>query len=229
MWLQTRHSMPMSMQANNTAVATMSIWPVPQWALMDRMQDTADTLTEHARWASQACAGHSQAFERLVEAYSTRIFTHLYRLVRSREDAEDLTQETFIRAFRFIHQYDGQRPFRNWLYTIATNVGLNAIRSRQRRGKFEVNPGADDTALAAAQSSADPQRDAVRVELRERLADAIDTLSPEVSMLMHLFYFEGMSVEEAAEIVGMSESATKVALHRARKRLREQLVDLDNE
>ena len=205
-------------------------WPALRdygWAQTDRLSKsvTADAA-DHA-WAIQARAGHPEAFDRLVEAYSTRIYTHLFRLVRIREEAEDLTQETFIRAYRFLHQYDGRRPFRNWLYTIATNVGLNALRSRRRRGRFESNDGVDDDVLATAPGPDDPHRNAVRDELRSRLATAMQALPPQVAMLMHLFYYEGMSVQEAAEVAGMSEAAAKVALHRARKRLRERLVDDD--
>jgi RNA polymerase sigma-70 factor (ECF subfamily) len=172
-------------------------------------------------------AGHPGAFDRLVQAYSARIYTHLYRLVRNREEAEDLTQEAFIRAYRFLHQYDGRRPFRNWLYTIASHVGLNALRSRQRRGRYECND-VDDHAAASAPSADSPLRDAVRQELRDLLLGAVESLPPQAAMLMHLVYFEGMPVQEAAEILGMSEANAKVTLHRARRRLREQLVDRDD-
>lgn len=217
---------------HNTAAAAMTwTWPalrLPGAAHMEPVAPPADAQAADAACIAQARAGHPQAFDRLVETYSTRIYTHLFRLVRSREEAEDLTQETFIRAFRFLHQYDGNRPFRNWLYAIATNVGLNAIRSWQRRGRFET---LDDghAALANQPGEANPERDASRGELRARIADAMESLPPQVAMLMHLFYYEGMSVAEAAEIVGMREPAAKVALHRARKRLREQLVDMNDE
>lgn len=203
-------------------------WPgrgVPRWLPMDRLTKPAATIETEQSWAAQARAGHPEAFDRLVEAYSARIYTHLYRLVRIREEAEDLTQETFIRAYRFLHQFDGRRPFRNWLYTIATNVGLNALRSRQRRVHYESNKAGDEDVLATAPSPADPHRDAELDELRSRLARAIETLPPQAAMLMHLFYYEGLSVQEAAEIAGMNETAAKVTLHRARKRLRELLVD----
>ncbi len=207
-------------------------WPgsvVVSWPQTDDLSaPAAHSGAADAECIAQVRAGHPGAFDRLVQAYSARIYTHLYRLVRNREEAEDLTQEAFIRAYRFLHQYDGRRPFRNWLYTIASNVGLNALRSRQRRGRYESNDASDEHAAALAPSAESPLRDAVRQELRDRLLGAVESLPAQAAMLMHLFYFEGLSVQEAAEILGMSEANAKVTLHRARKRLREQLVDRDD-
>ncbi len=177
--------------------------------------------------AARARAGDASAFDRLVDAYTGRIHAHLRRIVRSREDAEDLTQETFIRAYRALARFDTRRPFRNWLYTIATNVGLNALRTKSRRIQA--------TSLDAETDDGKPRREAVsprpdgrslveRSERRARLEEAIDQLPPRVATLVRLHYHEEMPLREAGEIVGMGESAAKVALHRARKRMREMLT-----
>lgn len=176
---------------------------------------------EDAGLVERATAGESAAFDHLVERYSVRIFAHLYRLVRNREEAEDLTQETFLRAYRSLTRFDTSRPFKSWVYKIATNAGLNALRSRRRRG---VAVPLDIYADSIAQFGETPRR-----ELRDELAHAMKGLAHQPAMLIHLHYHEGMSIREAAEIVGMNEGSAKVALHRARKRLRELLIEARRE
>jgi RNA polymerase sigma-70 factor (ECF subfamily) len=167
---------------------------------------------------ARARAGDTDAFGELVERYTPRIYTHLIRLTRNREEAEDLTQETFIKAFRFLASFDTTRSFRNWLYRIASNTGLNALRARRRRGQsvsLDASPLADDGAT----------KDIARMDLRDRLSGAVSELAPQAAMLVHLHYHEGMTIREAGDIVGLSEGAAKVALHRARKRLRKLLIE----
>lgn len=176
---------------------------------------------EDAGLAAGAAAGDGAAFDRLVERYSHRIFTHLYRLVRNREEAEDLTQETFLRAYRNLHRFDTTRPFKSWVYKIATNAGLNALRSRRRRGVALPLDGQESVAQHPAES---PRR-----EMRDELAHAMEGLAQQPAMLVHLHYREGMSIREAADVVGMNEGSAKVALHRARKRLRELLIEARRE
>lgn len=176
---------------------------------------------QDARLAAEAAAGHAPAFDELVERYSTRIYAHLFRLVRNREEAEDLTQETFLRAYRSLARFDTARPFKSWVYKIATNAGLNAIRARKRRGV----PVPLDAPDALPQAPGETRRR----ELSDELQTAIDELAPEPAALIHLHYHEGMSIREAGGVVGMTEGAAKVALHRARKRLRELLIEARRE
>ncbi len=163
--------------------------------------------------------GRPEAFDRLVEHYAARIYAHLYRMMRNREEAEDATQETFLRAYRKIGSYDRTRPFRNWLYTIATNVGRNAARSRGRRipsARTALGTEAwvaDDRSVDLAESR----------ELKDWLASAVDRLPEPLPLLIQLHYQEGMTIREAATVLGMREGAAKVALHRARKTLRTML------
>lgn len=173
--------------------------------------------------AARAKNGDRAAFGALVDLYSARIYTHLYRLVGNREEAEDLTQESFLRAYRFLARYDTTKPFRNWLYTIATHVGLNALRARRRRG-WPVSLDAE-RAETPSTHAADPRQHAARRERSLRVAQAVERLPARAASLIHLHYHEGLSIREAAHIVGMSEGAAKVALHRARKTLRTWLIE----
>jgi RNA polymerase sigma-70 factor (ECF subfamily) len=175
---------------------------------------------------TQAKAGEKEAFGELVEAYSGRVYGHVYRLLRNREESEDVTQETFIRAYRFLSSFDVQRPFSNWLFTIATNLGLNALRSKKRRG-FSLSLDADTEQadrIEPISRDEDGIRRVERGELRDRLDVALDELSPQSALLVQLHYREELSIREAAQVIGLSPGAAKVALCRARKRLRELLV-----
>ena len=176
----------------------------------------------------RAQAGDAAAFGELTRHYAGRVYAILYRLVRNREEAEDLAQDAFLRAHRFVNRYDASRPFRNWMFAVATNVGLNALRSRRRRG-FPVRLDARDkeggATVQLVSRGIDGRQSAMRGELKEQLAQAVGKLEPRAALLIQLHYNEGLSVREAATIVGMKEGTAKVAMHRARKKLREWLVE----
>jgi len=174
--------------------------------------------------AARAVAGNHEAFEKLVSVYGSRIYTHVFRMLHNREEAEDVVQEAFLRAYRNLATYDRARPFRNWLYTIASNLALNAIRARQRRGAaIALDFDADPAEVAATDTAADEL--AARGDLGVRIARALQFLPPQPAALVHLHYMEGMTIREAADMLDMREDAAKVALHRARKRLRGLLKD----
>jgi len=163
--------------------------------------------------------GKPEAFSPLVRYYSGHIYVHLYRMVRNREEAEDLTQETFVLAYRKIGSYDRTRPFRNWLYAIATNVGKNAARSRGRR----IPSARDEQGTEVWVANEGGVELIESRELGDRLAGAVDRLPESQSALIQLYYQEGFTIGEAAQVLEMSEGAAKTALHRARKALRTML------
>ena len=168
-----------------------------------------------ADYIRQTQGGHREAFNPIVAYYAPRIRAYLYRMLRNREEAEDLTQETFLKAFRGLHRFDPERPFKRWLYTIATNTGLNAIRGQQRKG-IQV---ALDPELAVFPSAMGNAPDA-----GERLEVALAALSPRSLQLVTLHYHEGFSLQEAGAMLGMSEGAAKAALCRARQELRKKMI-----
>ena len=179
------------------------------------MPEVADSSAWEAECIRQTQGGHPEAFNPIVAHYAPRIRAYLYRMLRNREEAEDLTQETFLKAFRGLNRFDPERPFKAWLYTIATNTGLNAIRGQQRKG-VQV---ALDPELAAY-----PEAAGVALEAGERLEVALATLTPRSLQLITLHYHEGFSLEEAGAVLGMSEGAAKAALCRARQALRKEMM-----
>lgn len=160
--------------------------------------------------------GHPDAFNPLVARYAPRIRAYLYRMLRSREEAEDLTQETFIKAFRALHRFDAERPFKSWLYTIATNTGLNALRGQKRKGtQVALDPELTVNRPAGG----------IAADYSERLELAMSALSPRAAQLITLHYHEGFTLLEAGRVLGMSEGAAKAALCRARQELRTRMLN----
>jgi RNA polymerase sigma-70 factor (ECF subfamily) len=207
-------------------IAAMSRFPAsPQtgYEAADSRAEPSQADHHEGDLAAQARTGDPNAFDALVALYTPRIYTHVYRLLRNREEAEDVTQETFLRAYRYIYGFDASRSFRNWLYGIATNAGLDALRARKKR--------CQTMAFEEFYESKEPEGLDARTlgELRERLNHAVNRLPSRTAMLVHLHYYEGMTLGECAEIVDMTESAVKVGLHRARHTMREWLVEGDKQ
>ena len=177
----------------------------------------ADDVAWEAECIRKTQGGCPDAFNPLVARYAPRIRAYLHRMLRNREEAEDLTQETFIKAFRAIHRFDAERPFKSWLYTIATNTGLNALRGQKRRGtQVALDPDLPATAGTRDRSGGESQ---------EKLESAMAALSPRAAQLITLHYHEGFSLLEAGQVLGMSEGAAKAALCRARQELRTTMLN----
>ena len=170
------------------------------------------------------------AFEELVLRYQTRLATVLEHLVGSRDQAEDLVQEVFLRVYRARKSYVAGAKFSTWLFTIANNVALNALRGRSRRR--EVNLRSRDSgplgarpldAMLQASSGQMPARRLDKVEMREIVRIALGTLSERQRMAVLLNKFEGMSYADIAQTMEMTPQAVKSLLSRARGNLREVL------
>jgi RNA polymerase sigma-70 factor (ECF subfamily) len=185
---------------------------------------TLNSLSEQEAIA-RAREGDPDAFAAVVRAYAGPIHAHVHRILRRREDAEDAAQETFLRAYRYLATYDEARPFRNWLYRIATNVALNMLRGRSRGEAAPLDP---ERPPAAATVAPEAERRLAREDAWGGVEAEIDAMPPRVAALLRLRYREGMAIREAAEAVGMSEAAAKMALSRARRTLRERLVESDD-
>jgi len=164
------------------------------------------------------------AFEELVLRYQTRLISVLEHLVPSREQAEDLAQEVFLRVFRARKTYEPGARFSTWLFTIANNVASNALRSISRRREIHLDSGNSEMKpleqLAAAKSSLMPARQLDNSERAELVRAAINQLNDRQRMALLLAKFEGLSYAEIADTMGMSVKAIKSLLSRARNNLR---------
>lgn len=175
--------------------------------------------------------GNAAAFEELVLRYQGRLLTVLAHLVGNREQAEDLTQEVFLRVFRARERYEPGAKFSTWLFTIANHVASNALRSRSRRkevGMPERSPSDSSPMqldqIAKAASSLMPARQIDKAETAEMVRLAIESLNERQRMALLLSKFEGMGYQEIADAMELSIPAVKSLLSRARVSLKEILV-----
>lgn len=174
--------------------------------------------------------GNAVAFEELVSRYQERLIVVLSHLVGDREQAEDLTQDVFLRVYRARETYEPGAKFSTWLYTIANRVAANALRSKSRR--HEVTLQTRDSGpmgarplehLLQASSGQMPARQIDKAEMREIVQLAMQSLIERQRMAILLSKFEGMSYAEIGAVMDLSSQAIKSLLARARENLREVL------
>jgi RNA polymerase sigma-70 factor (ECF subfamily) len=180
--------------------------------------------TGHAELVARAREGDQEAFEELVRATYADTYTLAKRLTGNEEDARDVVQESYLRAYRGLKRFRGDAQFTTWLYRITANCANTHMGKRSRR---RTEPLPEDHAGHAALVDHNPDRDpAARADaslLRERLETALEDLPPKLRSVVVLRDIYDMPHEEIAANLGISESAAKVRLHRARRKLREQV------
>ena len=170
-------------------------------------------------WTDRAAAeaarqGNQLAFRVLVERHSRAVFRLAFRMTGNEQDAEDMVQETFLRAFKQLHRFDGRASFGTWLYRIAANCSLDLIRAR--RVRREQQPGLE----ATASPEPSPERVTRGKQLASLLDQALDQLSEAERTAFVLRHFEGCTIEEIAKILGVRNSAAKHSVFRAVQKLR---------
>ncbi|MFM8319557.1 MAG: RNA polymerase sigma factor [Chloroflexota bacterium] len=173
-------------------------------------------------------SGDRAEFARLVETYSNVVYRIAVKMVKDPQDAEDVLQETFLKAFRYLSGFDGRSSLSTWLYRIATNEALMLLRKRKRVVlPLEDEPADDDEALETPVQIVDwcclPEDELVSGESRSYMNEAVQALSPALRAVFVLRDIEGLSTLETAEVLELSEEAVKTRLSRARLRLRELL------
>jgi RNA polymerase sigma-70 factor, ECF subfamily len=173
----------------------------------------------------QKCqAGEMSAFQELVSRYHQKVYMVILGLLRNREDALDVAQETFFRAFRKIKSFQGGSSFYTWIYRIAVNLSIDAQR-RQKRNPLDFRENMDELLEARNEVTQDPYSDVHDRELRESLLKAINDLTPEHKAVIVLRTVEGLSYKDIGEILGCSEGTVMSRLHYARKKLHDKLSE----
>ena len=166
-------------------------------------------------------------FARLVEAYSGVIYRLVVKMLGNPQDAEDALQETFLKAFRGLPNFDGRSSLSTWLYRIATNEALMMLRKRKVQFVSIDEPLDTDEVEQAPLEIVDwcclPETELLSAEARRHLDQAIESLSPNLRVVFLLRDIEGLSTQETAQVLNLSETAVKTRLSRARLVLREQL------
>jgi|SRR5947209_7077645 len=170
--------------------------------------------------------GNQHAFRVLVERHSGPVFRLTFRMTGNEQDAEDLVQETFLRAYKQIGRFDGRASFGTWLHRIAVNCSLDLLNARKVRRRLE--PGTTDTDFSdwldrVAVDTPSPERLTHSNQIASLLRHALRRLSPPERAAFILRHYEGCNVEEIASALGVRQNAAKQAVFRAVQKLRRAL------
>jgi len=181
------------------------------WAIVQRVQQ-----------------GDVASFDQLILKYRERVFGVIYNMTSNREDAADLTQDAFIKAFQSINRFQGQSSFFTWLYRIAINSTLTHLRKNRLRTFFSLekvdeNDRQSAEVIEALTDTAGAERDTFVRELQERLNEALQKLSIKHRTVVTLFEIDGLSHQEIAEIMKCSVGTVRSRLHYAKQLLQAEL------
>jgi len=184
------------------------------------MDRTEATVVERAR------KGDAEAFRELVEGYSSKLFRLAYRITGDEQSAEDAVQETFLRAYRSLDRFDSRSQFGTWLHRIAVNAALDLARKQQRQNlRHEERPAGEDEPPLPSPAPG-PDRIVLSLEVERAVRSALSSLSAMERTAFVLRHFEGRSIAEICEQLGLGASAGKQAIFRAVKKLRRVLEPL---
>ncbi|MBI5857291.1 MAG: RNA polymerase sigma factor [Sphingobacteriales bacterium] len=170
---------------------------------------------------SRVLNGDQQAYAGLVTRYQDYVFTLTLRMIKSREDAEEVAQDVFIKAYKYLADFRGASKFSTWLYTIVNNTCITLLRKK----KLEIHSLDNEKVFEMADSKYSGFS-ANQVEQKSKLTmvhDAIAMLNPDDAEIITLFYKSEQTLDEIAAILGVEPNAAKVRLHRARIRLKEKM------
>lgn len=170
---------------------------------------------------SNVLKGNQAAYAELVEKYSSYVFSLCIKVVKSREDAEEIAQDVFVKAYKYLADFKGNSKFSTWLYTIANNTAISFLRKRKLNVASLDNEKVFETAdmnVGHNQVIMAEQKSKVNM-----VTKAINMLNPDDAAIINLFYKGEQTLEEIAMILGIEINTAKVRLHRARTRLKEKM------
>ncbi len=174
-------------------------------------------MNEEQTWVAQAQRGDDLAFTNLVETYQKPVYNLCYRMLGEPESAEDAAQETFLRAYQHIGRYDAKRPFATWLLSIAAHYCIDRLR-RRKFNMFSIDEEDEEgTTFEIPDAEApNPERESVRNEEKDKLHGLLASLDETARAAIVMRYWNDASEVEIAETLGLTVSAVKSRLHRAR-------------
>ena len=205
---------------------------------MERKRASIVVLLKEARGHCDASLvekcrrGDGSAFDELVRRHKDRLYNVVYRFLGSHEDAQDVVQEVFVRAYRSIEGFRGESQVYTWLYRIALNLARNRVRDSKRKGRDKgtsleaLEGAAPGVAGRASSTERNPGSEAMAHELEETLQRVLDELPESCRMAFVLRTVDGLSYEEIAELMECPRGTVKSRLNQARRMLRDRLEEL---
>lgn len=179
-------------------------------------------------WVARARAGETAAFSALVDEFQRPVYNLCYRMLGDSKEAEDAAQESFLRAYTRLASYDPKRPFKTWLFSIASHYCIDLLRKR-RLIWLSIEDESRPVEPELFEPSAGPEESSVHREQVEAIQGLLSRLTPnDRAVIVFRYWYDG-SYEEIAEITGSTVSAVKSRLHRAREALAEMMEDESEE
>lgn len=174
------------------------------------------TKTDDQYYITKIVAGDTKAFAVLVDRYKDLVFTLALRMLKNREEAEEVAQDTFIKVFKSLSKFKGDSKFSTWIYRITYNSCLDVLKKYKQEYSTVVLDEFSERELATLDNAFDALAEK---EQRQAIDDCLDRLPKEDSFLLTLYYFEEQSLDEISKIVGLTANNVKVKLFRGRKKL----------
>jgi RNA polymerase sigma factor (sigma-70 family) len=205
--------------------------PPAESAQPNRPTSAADEVAEVRSLVRAAQAGDLGAYDELVRRHQERIYGLCYHMTSNHEDAHDLAQDAFVKAWQAIRTFKGDASFYTWVYRIAVNTCLNHLKTKRNRtlhlslNDLEINPE-NDPELVALVSERTPRRDAGLSELHRRLNESMLKLSEEHRAVVTMHDIQGMPHDEIAKVLGVNPGTVRSRLFYARQQLQAWLSDL---
>jgi RNA polymerase sigma-70 factor (ECF subfamily) len=189
------------------------------------MMDDSDAVA-----VARAQAGDQDAFGMLVERHSIRLFHLAYRMTGNEEDAEDVVQETFLRAHKQLDRFESRAGFGTWLHRIAANCALDLLRKRKRHDEEvdAVEFESEEPMPTLASHAPPPDEQVFHSEVQQKVEAVMEQLTPMERTAFVLRHFEGRSIEEIGRALGAGPSATKQSIFRAVQKMRRALEPVLN-
>lgn len=176
-----------------------------------------------AELVQRTLRGETAAYNVLVHRYQRPVYSLIYRMIGNAEDAGDLVQETFLRAYGALASFRQDASFLTWLYKIASNLSIDQMRARRSKGALSLDVELDEGREPAADRSSSPEEKVVRGAVSEIVQKAVMNLPERYRTVVVMRHLHGMSIEEIAEITKLPSGTVKTHLFRAREMLRERL------
>lgn len=191
--------------------------------------DRETSREEDAELLKAVLAGDGTAYRGLVEKYQNRVYGMVYGMLRNREDARDITQEAFVKAFRNLEGFRLEASFYTWLYRIAMNLAIDFTRKRKRRESAGFDEGIaardEDGGISEIHHGDSPRKALERKQLFQQIMTAMDTLPEDQKQVILLRELEGLSYKEISEVMDIPEGTVMSRLFYARKKLQKLLTD----